>query len=328
MRCPRCEAEVTGRFCGYCGGALESRGCRSCDAEIPPGHRFCSECGVEAGGAPPPAPESSPTGGPVPEGGRSGPGAAPPSTDETSSARSSPSVHATTSAGASDAPPVHEEPATGGAARGDNRTAWWVAGIAAVATALVLAVPYLWTSWPESGGGERVPLDAGAPGQAAAPGQAGPAGGGTGVDLSTMTPREAADRLYDRVMRAVERNDQAEVEQFLPMARDAYALARPLDADGHFHVSLLEQVAGEHDRALETAEAVLSSDPDHLLLLYAGAEAARALGDDDRAREYHGRVLDVFEEESARDRPEYREHEAFLPTVRETAREFLGVENG
>ena len=58
---------------------------------------------------------------------------------------------------------------------------------------------------------------------------AGPLAGPAGVDLSSMTPREAADRLFNRVMTAVAADDSTEVVSFLPMAIRSLELAEPLD---------------------------------------------------------------------------------------------------
>ncbi|MEP9361396.1 adenylate/guanylate cyclase domain-containing protein [Nocardioides sp. CN2-186] len=43
------------KFCFACGGSLQTLACRSCQAEIVPGARFCSSCGAEQGAAPAPA---------------------------------------------------------------------------------------------------------------------------------------------------------------------------------------------------------------------------------------------------------------------------------
>lgn len=196
----------------------------------------------------------------------------------------------------------------------ESRNGWLLLGAAVLAGLLFLAVPYVWSGWEEGGGGQRVPLGSpGAPAQGAAP----------NVDLSSMTPREAADRLFNRVMTALGEGNQAEAQNFLPMAIDAYQLVTDLDADGHFHLALLQQAQGDHQGALGTAEAVLEQQPDHLLALYAAGEAARELGRDELAAEYHGHVVQIFDTESERDLPEYLEHESFLPTVRQVATEFM-----
>ena len=288
MTCPRCDAEVEGKFCGMCGAPLVKRACPSCSASVPPGHRFCAECGAEQAGA----------------------------------SAASPAAVVEASGTPSPAPPPEPD-------RPDRR-GWWIAAAAVVGGALFLAVPYVWSDWADQGNAERIPMGAPmgqqqAPGQPA-PGQQPPPGMTSDLDLSTMTPREAADRLFNRVMVALGEGDQQEIEMFLPMAIDAYELVPDLDADGHFHLSLLQHAAGEYQAALNTAERVLASDPDHLLALHAAGEAAREMGDQDRAREHFQHALDVFDDEVERDLPEYREHESLLAIIQETARDFLATD--
>jgi tetratricopeptide (TPR) repeat protein len=200
-----------------------------------------------------------------------------------------------------------------------------------VAAIAFLTLPYLWSPWPAGVNGDRVPMGGvsggGVSGSGAPTAGIPPAGIGAApnVDLSTMSPREAADRLFNRVMAGLSTGDTDEVESFLPMAIDAYHLVPSLDADGYFHLSLLQQAAGDHQAGLESARTVLTSEPDHLLALYAAGEAARELGEAEQAREYFQRLLDAFDQESARALPEYQEHAGFLPSIRETAREFVAA---
>jgi tetratricopeptide (TPR) repeat protein len=158
------------------------------------------------------------------------------------------------------------------------------------------------------------------PEEAVPPGTAPVAGGGAGaVDLSTMTPREAADRLYERVMRADAAGDSAQVQMFLPMSVQAYAQARPLDPDGLFHLSLLLQIGGEYADGLAVAQEALEGNPDHLLNLGAAAQAAEGQGDVGSARAYWGRFLEVYDQEMAKGLPEYGDHTSWFDGARERA---------
>jgi tetratricopeptide (TPR) repeat protein len=134
-----------------------------------------------------------------------------------------------------------------------------------------------------------------------------------------MTPREAADRLFNRVMTAAAQEDTAQASTFLPMAMDAYDLARPLDEDGLFHLSLLQRAAGEIEASLATAQEGLESNPDHLLNLSAAAEASLQLGNVDAGLGYYRRMLEAWDREIAVGRPEYEEHAPLLPLLREDA---------
>ena len=82
-----------------------------------------------------------------------------------------------------------------------NQVAWWMAG--ALLLGLILVIAY-----PVYGPGRQASAPPIAAGPAAGP-VSGPAG--SPPDLSSMTPREAADRLFNRVMTAVSTNDDAEV---------------------------------------------------------------------------------------------------------------------
>jgi tetratricopeptide (TPR) repeat protein len=148
-------------------------------------------------------------------------------------------------------------------------------------------------------------------------------GGGTPPDLSSMTPREAADRLFNRVMTSVSQGDSAGAQAFLPMAIAAYDRARPLDHDGLFHLSLLNRTAGRLEDALSNAQEVLAEDANHLLALTAAAEAAAGLARTEEAAGYYRKVLDRYDAELARGLPEYADHSTFLQSVRGEAEAFL-----
>ena len=167
--------------------------------------------------------------------------------------------------------------------------------------------------------GVRMAARGGTDSQPQPAGPAVPAGGsGTGAnppDLSTMTELEAADRLFNRVMTAVAAADTAEVERFAPMAIAAYDLAGPLDADGLFHVALIEHAVGMMDEALATAEGILEDEPDNLLGLYAVIVSAHDAGDVVRAREALQHLSQVYEREMATGKPDYVEHRAITLTM-------------
>lgn len=216
--------------------------------------------------------------------------------------------------------PLAEGAAGGGAGMeeegvGDGNLGWWVAGLLLVALILFLLVPVL-----QPDRGRQVGPPGGGMPAAGGAGQLGPA---PNVDLTTMTPREAADRLFDRVMRAAEAGDSTEVAMFLSMAIDSYERARPLDADGLYHLSLLHQTGGDAEAALETAREGLEEHPDHLLLLGAAAESARELGDSATAREHYSHLLEVWDEERESGLEDYEVHSAILPRIRDDAETFL-----
>lgn len=200
-----------------------------------------------------------------------------------------------------------------GAATSDSRIGWWAAAGLFVALTLVVAWPILRPDQvgPGVGGGS------------AGASQVAPTGAAA-VDLSQMTPREAADRLFARVMSAAEQGDSTQAMQFLPMAVQAYERAQPLDLDGLFHLSSLQRTGMDLEAALATAQGGLAEDPDHLLLLHAAGEAAREQGDSALAQEYFTHIIEVYDEQMASGNADYDAHSSMMASLRANARQFTG----
>jgi hypothetical protein len=194
---------------------------------------------------------------------------------------------------------------------GGSNLPWWIAGAALFGLILVVGWSMVRPAGPAAPEGPP-PAAAGAPGPNA-PGV---------TDISQMTPREAADRLFDRVMRTISSGDTAGALGFQPMAVQAYIRAEPLDLDGLFHKALLELLA-DPAAALATARQILEEEPNHLLGLGVAARAALSVGDEEAATGYYERLLGAFEEESGRSLPEYEAHQNLLPDYRAEARDFL-----
>lgn len=190
--------------------------------------------------------------------------------------------------------------------------------IAAAAVAVILVVAFLLPGWLENR--PTAPPPVANPG--AAP-MAGEAAGGLSSDPLAGGPRNAADRLFNRVMQTVAQGDTSGARFFVPMALEAYDMAAPLDDDALYHVGLLHLVNDEPEAARRTAEQVLSASPDHLLLLIVAAEADRATGNDAEARELYQRFLDHYDEEVAKGLQEYQDHQPILPEYRSEAQAFL-----
>lgn len=136
-------------------------------------------------------------------------------------------------------------------------------------------------------------------------------------------PRENADRLFNRIMQETVNGDTARAKFFLPMALQSYEAVGALDADGLYHLGLLQNLDGDYRAARATAEKILASAPHHILGLSIAASAARESGDVAAARKYYEKLLAGFEIESKVDRPEYRDHARLLPEIRAEAQAFL-----
>lgn len=145
----------------------------------------------------------------------------------------------------------------------------------------------------------------------------GPAAGGmdpSGVDLSNMSGREAADRLFDRAMRTEASGDTAQARFFAGMGLQAYGGLPPreMDADARFHVGLLQLMAGDAAGARQSADAILVENPDHLLAWILRARIAELRGDEAALAEAGSRFTEALETERAAGRPEYEQHAALI----------------
>lgn len=138
------------------------------------------------------------------------------------------------------------------------------------------------------------------------------AGSGTEVvrapDISTMSPAERADRLFDRVMRLKEQGKQDSVEFFAPMVMSAYQMMGPLNADQHYDLGRIGEVTGVTDLARAEADTILRANPTHLLGLVLAAHAAVAAKQVSAARGYYRRLVTAAPGETAKGLPEYTRH--------------------
>lgn len=192
---------------------------------------------------------------------------------------------------------------------------WAVAGLAIVALIVVVLVPRL------GGRSEAAAPEAGVqqPPFAQAPGGGAPTGNPGAVDLSSMTPREAADRLFNRVMTAVSTGDTAQARQFVPMAIMAYQRVDTLDADGRYHLAALQLVAGDFAAARAEADTLMAANPTHLFGLFTAAQAEGSRGNQAAAKALFQRFLASYDAEVAKKLPEYEEHSQALPAMKAEA---------
>lgn len=138
---------------------------------------------------------------------------------------------------------------------------------------------------------------------------AGGAGTGRPPDLSTMTPAEAAVRLYNRVMSAHERGRADSVQLFAPMAIAAYQQIDKLDLDGRYDLGRIAAVSGDEALARAQADTILANQPTHLLGLILAANAAHMRKDAGAERSYHDKLVAAAPAERAKRLPEYITHE-------------------
>lgn len=131
---------------------------------------------------------------------------------------------------------------------------------------------------------------------------------GQSVDLSSMSPREAADRLFNRVMTAEEQGDKQEVLQFAPKAIQAYNMVENLDADAYYHIGLIHAAVGDFDKVQKQVEILKQVSPGHLLGLIIEHDAAQQSGDMNAAAKASAAFLEAYASEIKTERPEYEAH--------------------
>lgn len=197
--------------------------------------------------------------------------------------------------------------AAGTSASSESVMGWWIAGVMLVALMGVVAYPILRQ--------DEVALQP--------PAQTGGLGPASAIDLSSMTPRQAADQLYDRVMRTAAAGDSASVVFFVPMAISAYANAEPLDTDGLFHLSTLQRTAGLFEEGIATADRALAILPNHLLSLYAKGESQMGMGDTTAAIASFTQLLDAWTAERDSNYQDYLDHSNMLPDIQTRAQEVV-----
>jgi zinc-ribbon domain len=173
-----------------------------------------------------------------------------------------------------------------------SKLPWAVAGIALVALIALVAVQRASHS-----GAEAAPSPA-----------SNGAGGATGVDISSMTPQERADRLFNRIMRYAEQGKTDSVQFFAPMAIQAFEMLGTFTPDQRYDLGRIAEVAGDPVIAAAQADTILKASPTHLLGLTLAASAALMQKDNTKANDYLRRLAAAAPAERAKRLPEYDVH--------------------
>jgi len=132
---------------------------------------------------------------------------------------------------------------------------------------------------------------------------------GTPPDISSMSPTERFNRLFDRVMRAASAGDTAQARQFTPMAILAYGMLDTVTADARYHAAVLYAESGQDAAALALADTILAQNPNHLFGYLVRGEVADRRRDAAAAAAARKEFIAHYQAEIGRaDRPEYGEH--------------------
>jgi hypothetical protein len=145
--------------------------------------------------------------------------------------------------------------------------------------------------------------------------------GGAPPDISSMSPRERFDRLYNRIMRAAESGDEGTVSQFTPMALMAYAQLPDIDADARYHLALIKVHTGDAMGARALGDTILAQSPGHLFGYMVRGTVARWQKDAQSLAAAYADFLRHYDAELKAGRSEYGEHSRALTDFRTAAQE-------
>lgn len=135
-------------------------------------------------------------------------------------------------------------------------------------------------------------------------------------DLSTMTPRQAADRLFNRIMMASEQGNKAQAMRFVPMAVQAYGMAGAVDADAHYHLGLIHLVAGDIEKMREQIGMIRQRAPSHLLAFILDYTLADRSGNKAAAAAAVAGFTAAYDMEIKTARQEYADHRKTIERFR------------
>jgi hypothetical protein len=144
-------------------------------------------------------------------------------------------------------------------------------------------------------------------------------------DISSLSPQERADRLYNRVMVLATQGKIDSVQFFAPMALTAYQMLSPLNADQRYDMGRIGEVAGALPLAKAQADSILLENPNHLLGLILEARVAVLAGDSAQVHSYARRLVAAEKPELAKKRDEYVRHQDDITNALQQARKSLAT---
>lgn len=202
------------------------------------------------------------------------------------------------------APPRAGDSRGEGSLGGLPRTLAWAVPVAAVIAMIVIVAV-------RSGSTDQAPatpLGAVPPGVVRAP------------DISSLTPQERADRLFNRVMRLDSEGHADSAAFFGPMALGAFEALAPYTPHVRYDVGLVALVTGRVDLAKAQVDSLLAERPTHLLGLSLAARVAEARGDSAAAVAFRRRLVAAEGAERRSGLQEYTDHDADIKAALELAR--------
>jgi len=190
---------------------------------------------------------------------------------------------------------------------------WTVAGIALLALIALVA--------GQRFGRHPAPVEAAGEASAVPPDDANDAQVVRAPDISALSPRERADRLYDRIMRLDSEGKKDSAAFFAQMGISAYLMLPSQNADSRYDMGRIAEVAGAAPVAQAQADTILAQDSTHLLGLILAISTARDAGDKATALRLQRRLVAAEASELAKKRPEYQRHQTEIAAAIDQARE-------
>jgi hypothetical protein len=142
---------------------------------------------------------------------------------------------------------------------------------------------------------------------------------GRAPDISSMTPQERFDRLFNRIMQAAERGDSLEVRRFTPMALGAYQQLDTRNIDARYHAAVLHLGVGDLAPAYALADTILREAPHHLFGFVLRGTAAEFQHDTVTRARADREFLANYQAEMAANRVEYLEHRPAIEEFKQEA---------
>lgn len=153
-------------------------------------------------------------------------------------------------------------------------------------------------------------------------------GGGTPVrapDISSLSPTERADRLFNKVMLLYSQGKSDSVQFFAPMALTSYQMLGTMNNDQHYDMGRVAEVAGAVPLAKAQADSILKNSPTHLLGLILAARVAGLRGDSAAVRAFEKRLVAAERSELAKKLDEYDRHQDDIANGIAEARKAVGA---
>jgi hypothetical protein len=224
---------------------------------------------------------------------------------------------ATAGSGAPAGAPAGASAGNSAAGGSRNLVAWLVPGVALICLAAFFVGQQLsrGKSAPDTAE-QNTPLGGAGP---VAP-CAGGAAGERAPDISSLSPQERADRLFNRVMRYGEEGKIDSARIFAPMAIQAYEMAGPLDAHRRYDMGMIAVVAGDAGIAKAQADTILSTNKTHLLGLVLAMKAAGLRQDAAARADFQKRIVAAAPAERAKGLKEYEDHKPDIDAALTTPR--------